>query len=76
MGWFGMRQQLMHALRTVGADQDGDGRFLITGAPITAGLDQEEVVVPDETNYLVDGDPRSLAGLLGGTSYGINITVT
>ena len=69
-GWFGLRRHVEHALATVGADRDSDGAFLITGAPVAVGLDGEELVVPTETNYLVAGQPRSLAGLLNGTSYG------
>lgn len=75
-GWFGLLRHVEHALATVGADRDEHGAFLITGAPIATGLGGDEVVVPREANYLVGGEPRCLAGLMNGTSYGVRgITV-
>lgn len=75
MGWIGMIDQVMFYLSTVGADKDIDGKFLITGTPITFGLDGAEVVIPDETNYLVDGKPKALAAGLCSTSYGLKVKV-
>lgn len=74
-GWFGLTDHLMHFLRTVGADRGPDGLFLIGGAPITTGLGGQEVVVPAETVYFLDGHAAGLAAGLRGTSYGMAITV-
>jgi len=74
-GWFGRRGQLEHYLRTVGADRDGEGRFIIRGVVSTfLGMDMgpsTEVVVPAEAQYFVNGQPQGLAVGLGRTSYGI-----
>lgn len=75
MGWFGPTKQVLFYLDTVGADKDADGSFLITGAPITIGLDPEEAVIPDETCYLVGGQRKALAAGLCSTSYGTKVKV-
>lgn len=75
MGWIGLVDQLMFYLSTVGADKDEDGKYLITGRPVTFGLDGKEIVVPDETCYLVDGKPKALAAGLACTSYGLKVKV-
>ena len=73
-GWIGDPEQLLHVLRTVGADRDGEGNFLVFGeAPIT-GLDGD-VVVPGGTEYAVGGKRQNLAALLRDTSYGTSVTV-
>lgn len=71
-GWFGLRRHVEHTLATVGADRDEHGALLIVGAPVVVGLDPDEVVVPRETCYLVGGEPRCLAALMNGTSYGVH----
>lgn len=75
LGWFGLNDQLLHFLRTVGADRDSDGRFLIAGEPVAVGLGGQDVVVPAATMYFVAGMPRGLASGLGGTSYGMRVAV-
>ena len=71
MGWFGSNKQILYALDIVGADKDAEGNFLIVGAPVFSGLDPDEVVIPDETDYLKNGKRASLAGLMNSTSYGV-----
>lgn len=75
MGWMGMKSELLFYLGVVNADKDAEGSFIITGRPIVVGLGEQEVVVPDETCYLVDGKPKALAAGLCGTSYGIKAKV-
>ncbi len=75
MGWIGMARELSFYLATVGADKDPDGKYLIAGAPVVFGLGGDEVVVPDETCYLVDGQRKALAAGLNTTSYGVNVKV-
>jgi hypothetical protein len=66
-----MNAHVLHALRTVGADRDDDGNFLIDGAVASfLGLG-EEVCISDSAHYLVGGQPRSLAALMNSTSYGV-----
>ena len=71
MGWLGMTDHVLHALRTVGADSDGEGNFLIDGGVSSFMGLGEEVCISDGAHYLVDGQPRSLAALMNSTSYGV-----
>lgn len=74
-GWFGKASELLSALAVVGADRDGDGNFIITGAPVFQGIDGDVVVSP-ECYYLVKGQRCRLAALMNSTSYGIrNVAV-
>jgi hypothetical protein len=75
MGWIGESHHLLYYLSTVGADKGEDGRYILVGAPVLSGLGGCEVVVPDETSYLVDGKRKALAAGLGSTSYGISVKV-
>lgn len=75
MGWIGMADQLLFYLSTVNADKDSQGRYIIVGAPVICGLDETEVVVPDQASYLVDGHRKALAAGLGSTSYGLKVNV-
>ncbi len=73
-GWFGLSAQLLHFLRTVGADRAEDGKFLIGGLVVT-GLGGEDVVLDAEAVYFVGGQPHGLASGLAGTSYGMSVMV-
>ena len=73
-GWLGNPEQLLHMLRTVGADTDPDGNFLIFGEPVISGLDGD-VVVPAGAEYAVGGKRANLAALLADTSYGTTVKV-
>lgn len=75
LGWFGQPDQMLHYLRTVGADRDAEGQFLVAGMPVVLGLGGLDVVVPTETVYFVGGQPCGLAAGLRGTSYGIGMVV-
>jgi len=66
-----MTDHVLHALRTVGADRDGEGNFLIDGGVASFMGLGEEVCISDGAHYLVGGQPRSLAALMNGTSYGV-----
>jgi len=71
MGWLGSNKQILYALDIVGADKDAEGKFLIVDAPVFSGLDPDEVIISDETNYLKNGKRASLAELMNSTSYGV-----
>jgi len=76
LGWFGNVDQLLHFLRTVQADRDSDGRFLLGGTDRPAvGLGGFDVVVPAGTTYFVNGQAVGLASNLRGTSYGMGVVV-
>lgn len=74
-GWAGVMRHVLHYLRTVGADQDEEGNFLIGGPGVMSfmGMSGEnaEVVVPAETVYFVNGRQAPLAAGLNATSYGL-----
>lgn len=72
-GWSGQMNQVLHYLRTVGADRDEDGKFLIEGEVMSfLGLGgNADVVIPAETYYFVNGQRKNLAAGLGTTSYGL-----
>lgn len=75
-GWVGDIQNVLHALRTVGADTDAEsGEFLLYGAAPAVGLDGTEAVIPPECQYSIDGRRCSLSGLMASTSYGVRVTV-
>jgi len=73
-GWIGQREQLLYVLRTIGADRDLEGNFLVYGEPVIAGL-SGDVVVPAESEYAVAGKRANLAALLSATSYGVSLRV-
>jgi len=74
-GWIGPTQSVIHYLATVGADRNENKQFLIYNVPPTAGIGGDEMVVPAETSYSVDGQRYSLAGGLRSTSYGLGVVV-
>ena len=71
MGWIGPSKAVMNYLSVVHADKGDDGRFIISGEPVAAGLGGDELVVPDGTVYFVHGQPKNLAAGLGATSQGV-----
>lgn len=73
-GWIGDPEQLLHVLRTVQADRDREGNFLIFGEPVFIGL-TGEAVVSAGAEYSVQGRWQNLAALLSATSYGVSVTV-
>lgn len=80
-GWFGIQRQVLHFLRTVGADRDPTGNFLIGGTQVISGFmgldegENTEVVIPTETYYLSNGRQCNLAAGLRSTSYGTAVYV-
>lgn len=75
-GWMGDAQHLLHALDLAGADKTENGDFLIEGLVVSFMGAGQELVVPAEANYFVDGRRASLAALMNSTSYGLqNVTV-
>jgi hypothetical protein len=78
-GWIGTNGQILHFLRVVGADQDSEGRFIITGEGVISfmgmGGEDAECIVPAATCYRKGGRDIPLAAGLAGTSYGLGITV-
>jgi len=78
-GWMGTLHLMKYALSVVGADQDKDGKYIVSGGIVTfLGMtdDQAEVVIDETATYYRNGQPCSIAGLLNSTSYGVrNITV-
>lgn len=73
-GWMGEESQLLHTLRTFGADVDEEGKFLIYDKPVIKGLDGS-VVVHQNTKCTIKGQPTSVAHLLHQTSYGVKVVV-
>ena len=67
--------QLAHFLRTVHADRDPDGRPILSGVVTSFMGAGQDYVIGDDARYYVDGQPRGLAIGLGGTSYGMKVTV-
>jgi hypothetical protein len=77
-GWFGRMGQVLHLLRTVGADTDEDGKFLIRGTVSSfmgLGGENADVVVGADAKFLRNGLECSLPLALRGTSYGMSVTV-
>lgn len=78
VGWLGSVRELRHALDVVGADRDEDGSFVLSGDVATFLGDASpdaEVVVGADAHFYLAGESRSLAGLLGATSYGVRVAV-
>jgi hypothetical protein len=73
-GWIGDPEQVLYVLGLAGADRDEEGKFLIYGEPVIAGL-TGETLVPAGAEYAVRGHRANLAALLSSTSYGLGITV-
>lgn len=68
MGWLGSSKHLLEALREAKADADEDGLFFIYGAGVAYCMgdtsDDAECVVPDITEYSVDGVRHNLGEML------------
>jgi hypothetical protein len=56
-------------LESLGADRGDDGRFIISGEPVTSGLG-DELMVPDGTVYFIERRPHSLAMAMNKTDEG------
>jgi len=73
-GWSGTMSQVLHYLRTVGADCDEENKFIVEGEVVSflgLGGENADVVVPPNARYFINGQPKALAAGLGTTSYGI-----
>ena len=73
-GWFGQLGHVKHVLRTVGADMDEEGNFLVRGTIGTLLGDSREsadCVVGADAQYSRSGQWCSLAHAMNGTSYGL-----
>jgi hypothetical protein len=73
-GWFGSPEQVEHVLKTLGADKDEEGRFLLYGEAPFVGLDGD-LVVSSKVLYSVSGKRQNLVAALRKTSYGLSVTV-
>lgn len=78
-GWFGPKGQMMHVLRTLGADTDDKGHFLVRGT-IASFMgdpsDNADVVIGGDAEYRRGGVWSSLPSAMNATSYGVRgITV-
>ncbi len=73
-GWIGEVSHVLHVLRTVGADRDYAGNFLVYQNPPITGL-TGDMVIPADCEYSVGEKRANLACLLSSTSYGVAITV-
>ncbi len=79
-GWIGLQGQVLHYLRTVGADRDAEGRFLIGKGQVATFLgmdlgDATETVIDSDALYYHNGYPCGLAAGLHSTSYGVKVYV-
>ena len=74
-GWMGQMDNLLYVLAMFHADKCEDGAFKIYEKAIAVGLGGDEVVVPAETEYSVEGRRMNLAGALNSTSYGLKVAV-
>lgn len=78
-GWIGTNGQVLHFLRSVNADRDEDGRFIIAGGGVNTFLGMQgpdvDVVISGETVFFLQGKPVGLAGELRKTSYGVGVVV-
>lgn len=80
-GWIGRTDQVLHFLRTVGADRDEGGAFVLRGpdgGPSTFMGDtapDADCVIPASVEYRAGGRWCNLAAGLLGTSYGLGVVV-
>lgn len=78
-GWMGRVGQVLHTLRVYGADQDEEGKFLVSSGGVSTfmGMQGEDAdcVVSASALYRKDGQWCSLAQALNSTSYGLKVTV-
>jgi hypothetical protein len=74
-GWFGTLGQVKHVLRTIRADQDADGAFIVRGTIATllgGSSDSADCVVGPDAQYRRAGLWAGLAGAMNATSYGLH----
>ena len=74
-GWIGDIEQVLNYLQVVGADRDANGNFKIYGEKVITGLDPNEIVIPAETEYSVNGHRKNLPAGLASTSHGVPVIV-
>jgi len=70
MGWIGPTAAVHQYLAVVGADRGADGRYIVSGEPVSVVDRYGEMVVPDGTLYFVRGASAPLAVGLASTSQG------
>ena len=74
-GWIGTVDQVQHVLRTVGADVDENGAFIVGGQIALFMGAGPDVVIGADAVYYRDGRQCSLAHAMAGTSYGVKVIV-
>jgi len=74
-GWIGELKVVEDFLAAAEADRDEEGRFLLSGQPVTVGLGGQEVVVPEGTNYHHKGEAHSLFDALQAGQLGVAVMV-
>lgn len=76
MGWIGLVTDCKDALDAAGADQDENGSFLVYCVPPSRYMGfGDEIVVPDATEYSVNGRRFGLAEMLWHSKKGVRVNV-
>jgi hypothetical protein len=75
MGWMGVYSEVKHTLRMYGAefDEKGEPKFVSESPAFFLGIhsDNNDVVVSDNCQCLIKGQPVGVAYLMNSTSYGV-----
>ena len=74
-GWFGAASDVLEFLNEQKADQDDEGAFKIAGKPVCVGIGGDEIVIPNETVYFIDGKAIPLAENMPKESSGLMVKV-
>jgi len=74
-GWMGSEKQLSYVLQSFGADQDADGKFIVTGGISSFMGLGDEIIIDDTAFCFINKEKKNINSLLYGTSYGLKATV-
>lgn len=74
-GWFGDASDVYAFLEKQKADKDDEGCFKIAGKPVCIGIGGDEIVIPNETVYFIDGKAIPLAENMPEESSGLMVKV-
>ena len=59
--WFGPTDNVIKALREIGADKDAKGNYILTGSNLPVrGLGGDEIMLAPDTKCYVNGKPVEL----------------
>ncbi len=77
-GWIGPVKDVLYALDLLGADQDGEGKYLVSGQVgvfLGGARPDADILIAEDAQYFVKGQGAQLAAYMRSTSYGVGLKI-